>query len=81
MNISKYVTPPRIGKTSFMATVDRSRGQCLDVPCLQCGAAFRRGLVAWTFLVGSELVGYVCPRCLTDAARAKVEARAASVKQ
>jgi hypothetical protein len=64
MDMSKHLSPERkrrIGKTAFVATIDRSRGRHLDVPCLPCGTPFRRGLVAWTLLIGSEIAVVATP--------------------
>jgi hypothetical protein len=77
MDMTPFTRPERTrpgnGKTTWTLVWDRSSGQLEITPCLKCRKAFRRGLVAWTFAVGREILGIVCPRCLTPAERAELE--------
>lgn len=43
--------------------------------CLSCGEAFTltRGDAAAVLKVGNEIVGAVCPQCLTDESRARLQ--------
>lgn len=63
-------------------TIDTDRLYAgLETSCLQCGIRFTVGSAAWVMWVGRERIGYFCPQCLNDRARAQLAQTAAKVNQ